>query len=171
MDNTIGEPTMATMINNLPGFIYRCANDPQWTMIYISEGCQQITGYTPDDFIGNKTLAFNDIIHSDYQKHLWDTWQELLEKKGVLEEEYSIITSNGEIRWVWERGRGIFSEEGELLFLEGFITDITDRKRTEDALKESENKYRTIFENIQDVFYQVDVEGVINEISPSIFKY
>ncbi|MBE0647162.1 MAG: PAS domain S-box protein [Bacteroidales bacterium] len=171
MDNTIGEPTMATMINNLPGFIYRCANDPQWTMIYISEGCQQITGYTPDDFIGNKTLAFNDIIHPDYQQHLWDTWQEVLEKKGVLEEEYSIITSNGEIRWVWERGRGIFSEEGELLFLEGFITDITDRKRTEDALKESENKYRKIFENIQDVFYQVDVEGVINEISPSIFKY
>lgn len=137
---------MATMINNLPGFIYRCANDPDWTMCYISEGCLQITGYHPADFIDNKTLAFNDIIHPDFQRHLWDTWQALLKEKDVLEEEYSIITAGGEIRWVWERGRGIFSEQDELLYLEGFITDITERKRIEEALKESEEKFRTFFE-------------------------
>jgi len=171
MANKIGEPTMATMINNLPGFIYRCANDPNWTMIYISEGCQQITGYTPDDLIDNKTLAFNDIIHPDYQQHLWETWQILLEKRGVFEEEYSIINASGEIRWVWERGRGVFSSIGELLFLEGFITDITERRKAQENLKESEARYRKIFENIQDVFYQVDSRGLISDISPSIFKY
>ena len=172
MDNTIGEPTMATMINNLPGFIYRCANDPNWTMIYISEGCQQITGYTPEDFIDNKTLAFNDIIHPDYQQHLWDTWQKLLAKKGVLEEEYSIITASGEIRWVWERGRGIFSEDEELLFLEGFITDITDRKRIEEALKESEEKFRTFFEESPmgiEIYDAAGVQTAANRASFNMF--
>ncbi len=48
---------------------------------------------------------------------------------------------------------------------------VEKRKETEKALKESENKYRTIFENIQDVFYQVDQQGIIMEISPSIFRY
>jgi len=172
MDNTIGEPTMATMINNLPGFIYRCANDPNWTMIYISEGCQQITGYSPDDFIDNKTLAFNDIIHPDYQQHLWDTWQKLLAKKGVVEEEYSIITASGEIRWVWERGRGIFSEDEELLFLEGFITDITDRKRIEEALKESEEKFRTFFEESPigiEIYDAAGVQTAANRASFNMF--
>ncbi|NQV01380.1 MAG: PAS domain-containing protein, partial [Bacteroidia bacterium] len=171
MEKNPGEPTMATMINNLPGFIYRCANDPNWTMIYISEGCHQITGYSPNDFIGNKTLAFNDIIHPDHQEHLWQTWQELLQNKGVLEEEYSIITASGEIRWVWERGSGIFSDDGELLFLEGFITDISERIQAQDAQKESETKYKKIFDDIQDVFFQVDTGGLIRELSPSIFRF
>jgi len=144
------ERTKETLLDNLPGFIYRCANDHDWTMIYISEGCQRITGYSPDDFINNKTLAYNDIVHPDYQEPLWNKWQELLKKKEYFEEEYPIITASGETRWVWERGCGIFSEDDQLLFLEGFITDISDRKHAEEALKESEEKYRRIVEHLPD---------------------
>ena len=131
------ERVLSTLISNLPGFVYRCRNDPDWTMEYISEGCFEITGYAPNDLIGNTTLAFNDIVHPDYREALWKLWQELLEKHEVFEEEYPIIARNGEIRWVWERGRGIFSEDDQLLFLEGFITDVTERKQAEERLKKS----------------------------------
>ncbi len=128
------ERVWATLINNLPGFVYRCANDRDWTMEYVSHGCLKVTGYASEDFIGNNNLAYNDIVHPDYREPLWEKWQKLLINKGVFEEEYSIIAKGGETRWVWERGLGIFSNEGQLLFLEGFITDITDRKRAEDSI-------------------------------------
>ncbi len=134
------ERVLSTLISNLPGFVYRCRNDPDWTMEYVSDSCLDITGYSPQDFIGNVTLAYNDIVHPDYREPLWRLWQDLLEKHEIFEQEYPIITRNGDIRWVWERGRGIFSEEGQLLYLEGFITNITERKQAEERLKKSKEQ-------------------------------
>ncbi len=136
-----------TLISNLPGFVYRCANDRNWTMEFISDGCLNITGYTPDDFINNKKLAFNDIIHPDYQEAIFKKWDELLRQMKVFKDEYPIITATHEIRWVWEQGRGVFDDNGKLLHLEGFITDVTDRKGIENALRESEQRFRNFFEN------------------------
>ena len=129
------ERILSTLISNLPGFVYRCKNDRAWTMEFISEGCRDLTGYSPEDFIGNQNLSFNDIIDPDYREHLWKKWQQTLENKEVFEEEYKIITRSGETRWVWERGRGIYSEDNTLLFLEGFITDISWRRNIEEMLK------------------------------------
>lgn len=126
----------ATLISNLPGFVYRCANDQNWTMEFISEGCESVTGYTPDDFINNKKVAYIDIIHPDYIEVMIEKWDEMIHHNKVFKEEYPIITANGEIRWVWEQGRGIFNESGVLLNLEGFITDVTERKQAEKALQD-----------------------------------
>ncbi len=130
------EQKLSTLISNLPGFVYRCANDRNWTMEFISDGCKEITGYAPEDFLNNNKLTYNDIIHSDYQAPLYLKWQSLLKERKTFEDEYPIITADGEARWVWERGRGFFSEEGTLLHLEGFITDITLRKTSEEALNQ-----------------------------------
>jgi len=131
------ERFLSTLISNLPGFAYRCRNDRDWTMEFISDGCTEITGYAPEDFIGNSTLAFNDIIHPEFREKLWKTWQEQLESNTVFEEEYPLITRDGSIRWVWEKGRGVFSGDGKLLFLEGFISDITGRRQMEEALRQA----------------------------------
>jgi PAS domain S-box-containing protein len=104
-------------------------------MEYLSDGFTKITGYCVDDIMEFKSLTYNDIIHPDYREYLWDQWQELLKIKSPLEEEYPIITKSGEIKWVWERGRGIFNDDGTLIYLEGFVADITDRKRTEQIQK------------------------------------
>ena len=124
------ERALATMIGNLPGFVYRCANDHDWTMTFISDQCADVTDYTASDFLGNK-ITYNDIVRPDYREPLREKWQETLRRKDFFEEEYPIITASGETRWVWERGRGVFNPAGELLFLEGFIWNITDRKREE----------------------------------------
>jgi len=138
------ERAFSSLVSNLPGFAYRCANDKNWTMLFISDGCAEITGYKPEDFINNKLLAFNDIIHPDFQDEIWEKIQSAIETKSAYEFEYQITNSNGTLLWVWERGRGVFAENGELKFMEGFISDISERKRAEKALKESEDKFRNL---------------------------
>jgi len=124
------ERQLSSMISNLPGFVYRCANDHDWTMTFISGQCADLTGYSASDFLQNK-ITFNEIVRPDYREPLREKWQETLRRKDFFEDEYPIVAASGEIRWVWERGRGVFDPTGELLFLECFIWDITDRKREE----------------------------------------
>ncbi|BAX81056.1 response regulator [Labilibaculum antarcticum] len=136
---------METLLDNLPGFVYSCANDRDWQMKYISEGCKEITGYTSLEFTEQKKINFNQIILPEYRDLLWDKWQETLGRKGVLEEEYPIRNKDGEIHWVWESGRGVFDGD-QLISLEGFITDITKQKNAENSRKTSEAKFKKIFE-------------------------
>ena len=137
------ERTLETLIGNLPGFIYRCANDHDWTMQFLSDGCKDITGYDSDDFLQNK-IAFNDIVHPDFQESLRQKWDVALKQRGAFEEEYPIFTAQGETRWVWERGQGIFDKAGQLLFLEGFITDITLRKLADEKIREGWERYKSL---------------------------
>lgn len=138
------------LISNLPGFVYRCANDKDWTMYYISNGCEVITGYSSDEFLSDRKVSFNNIIHPDYQSKIHLIWEEVLQNRSTFEYEYPIIAKNGEQRWVWERGYGVFSENSELLFLEGFITDVTERKNASEKLKQSEQNYRQVIEHLPD---------------------
>ncbi len=142
-----------TLVSNLPGFVYRCRNDRYWTMEYLSENFYKITGYKPEEVVGNKVLSFNDLIHKDHQERIWVKYQIVLNKKEVFQDEYPIITKNGEIRWVFEQGRSIYDEKGKVIAIEGYITDITSRKEIEEKLKESEKKYRALFENSADAIF------------------
>ena len=124
----------STLIENLPGFAYRCDNDNNWTMSFISSGCYEVTGYKSDDFLKSQMVNFNNIIHPEYQQYLWNKWQICINNKIPLEEEYRIIKASGDIAWIWERGRGVFDNQDRLLYLEGFITDITKMKKNEEEL-------------------------------------
>jgi PAS domain S-box-containing protein len=115
---------IASLIENLPGMGYACKNDEKWTMEFVSKGSVELTGYKPEDLIDNRVLAFADIIHPDDREHVWEQVQEALTKKQIYKILYRIRTAWGEIRWVWEHGLGIFSNDGKLLSLQGFIQPI-----------------------------------------------
>ncbi len=172
------ERVLATLISNLPGFVYRCTNDHDWTMTYISDGCRDLTGYEPRDFLENSLLTYNDIIHPDYRERVWEKWQALLDRHEVFEDEYPIITKSGETRWVWERGRGIFSADNRLLFLEGFITDVTSRRSVEQALGkktgELEKKsryYELLLRTSTDAIHVVDRDGRLREWNQAFLSH
>ena len=149
-----------TLLLNLEGMVYNCENDKNWTMKFVSAGCLKLTGYKPEELIENKKISFNDLILPKYQDSLWELWQKKLKSHEPVEIEYEIKTASGEINWVLERGRGIYNENGQLTHLEGLITDITDRKKTEITLQESEKRFKYLFDQSPVSIWEEDFSKV-----------
>ncbi|MBN2445835.1 MAG: PAS domain-containing protein [Phycisphaerae bacterium] len=126
------ERTLATLMSNLPGMAYRCLNDEHWTMVFVSDGCHQVTGYQAHDLVNNYAVTYANLIHEDDRESVRVQIEDGLDQNSAFEVTYRIHAATGDVRWVWERGRGVFAESGKLLFLEGFIWDITKRRRTEE---------------------------------------
>ncbi|HUS77017.1 MAG TPA: GAF domain-containing protein [Methanothrix sp.] len=131
--------TLSTLMGNLPGMAYRCKNDRQRTMEFVSDGCLALTGYKPEELIHNTVISFADLIHPDDQNYVWNEVQEAIAERRPFRLIYR-IRSRSDIKWVLEQGQGIFLPDGELLALEGFINDITERKLAEEALKRTQEE-------------------------------
>jgi len=120
--------SLFSLASNLPGMMYRCRNNRDWTMEFVSAGCSELTGYDATH-ITNSTSAWGDIIHPEAREYVWMSIQSAVQNQQPFDLTYRIITQDGKEKWVWERGQGHFSANGELLGLEGLITDITDNRR------------------------------------------
>lgn len=141
---------LETLISNLPGLVFRCRNDADWTMEFMSQTCLKITGYQPEAFSNNRDLSYSDIIHPEDKKLVWDEIQQSIDQNRIYHVQYRIINKNQDVKWVYEHGQAVFSEKGEVLALEGIIFDISDQILSELALKESEERFRSIVEFSQE---------------------
>lgn len=140
------ERSMSVLLSNLPGVAYRCRNDKSWTMTFLSQGCQDLTGYTAEELIEGSEVTYYDLIHSDYRSKTFERWEQDVAENRMSSDEYVIRTKSGESKWIWEQSIPIPDENGDLTHSEGFIQDITNIKKAEQALKESEDRFKTIFE-------------------------
>ncbi|MBT4287437.1 MAG: PAS domain-containing protein [Bacteroidetes bacterium] len=128
------ERSKSTLISNLQGMAYRCENAKNWPFLFVSEGAKNLTGYSKDEFTKQKVFL-NDLIVKEDREHVWETVQNAIVKDLPFVIEYRICTAEGKLKWVWEKGRKISSGDNQLIFLEGFISDITDFKEAEITLK------------------------------------
>ncbi|MDD4134031.1 MAG: EAL domain-containing protein [Eubacteriales bacterium] len=128
------ERSKSVLLANLQGMAYRCNFDRDWTMQFVSSGCQALTGYQPEDLIGNQRVSFNDLISPEFREIVWDKWSHALAERKPFRLEYAIITARGERKWVLEIGQGVYNDRGGVEALEGIIVDITDRKEADDHL-------------------------------------
>jgi len=128
---------LATLISNLPGAAFRCLPDENWTMEYISNGCRELCGYAPEEIMASKPFWLQ-LVHPDDIEGVTKIVESCISENKPFQVEYRIHHRNGENRWLWEQGQGVFSEEGELLAIEGFVTDFTELKKTRVQLVQSE---------------------------------
>ncbi len=126
------ERQLATLMDNLPGMAYRCLYDEHWTMKFVSSGCQELTGYRPEELIDNQLVAFAELVDPAGNDAILHKVEEAIGAAEPFSVEYQITRKDGERIWVWERGRGV--EDNGQLVLEGIILDITERKRLEQEL-------------------------------------
>ncbi|WP_245290965.1 PAS domain-containing protein [Methyloligella halotolerans] len=129
--------TVETLLNNLPGFVYRCRNNRQWTMEYMSKGCEILTGYPTEALVNSQQLTYADLIVPEDREQVWNGVQISLCQNVPFELEYRIRTARGAEKWVHEYGRGNFSISGELLGVEGFVTDLAHQRREPSRADES----------------------------------
>ena len=129
------EGRFRTLVQNIPGAVYRCAADAHWTVAYISKAIEEIVGYPAKEFISH-LRTYASVIHPDDRRQVEETvWAGLQERRPYVIE-YRVIHANGLVRWVYEKGQGVFAADGQVRFLDGAIFDITERKLAEDALQQ-----------------------------------
>ena len=151
------ERKISTLMSNLPGMAYRCLNDEKWTIEFISDGCFNLTGYEPSDLIGNNRITYSNLIHPDDRNEVWDKVQVAVSEKQPFQLTYRIKTAKGDEKWVWEQGQSIYGNNGELLALEGFIIDITDRKKAEENLRKSQERFHLVTRATNDAIWDWDL--------------
>jgi len=124
-----------TMMSNLPGMVYQCLNDPpNFTFTFVSEGSLALSGYTPEELMGNNALKFFDMVHPDDVEPLAKENEVTLSVGLPLETTFRIVMKDGTVKHIWERSRVVERKpDGIPHILEGFYTDITEQRRLEAA--------------------------------------
>jgi PAS domain S-box-containing protein len=120
------EEQFRALVGNVPGAIFRCALDADWTMEFLSDAIADISGYPSSDFIGNRVRTFTSIVHPDDRVPL----EKAVGDGSSYSVEYRVLHANGDVRWVLERGQAVRDAQGEV-WLTGAIFDVSDRKRAE----------------------------------------
>jgi diguanylate cyclase (GGDEF)-like protein/PAS domain S-box-containing protein len=161
---------LRTLLGNLDGMVYRCLDDAEWTMEFVSEGCRRLTGYDADDLVLNRRVSYESLTHHADRRRVREEIQASLRQSGRFDCEYRIIHANGESRWVWERGSGIFDSSGTLLAIEGIIQDITVRKQFNHALREAERRYYNLFENALEGIFRTTTTGQFLDANPALAR-
>lgn len=147
-----------TLINNLPGLVYRFKADSIWSMNFVSDKSAAITGYKPAQLINDNEVSYYNLIHQEDRQRIFGLVQKAIEERKPYQLVYRIKTANGYDKWVWEQGTGIFNESNdELIALEGFITDVTEQKSVEDQL----NLHNIALETTANGIVITDKDGLV----------
>jgi diguanylate cyclase (GGDEF)-like protein/PAS domain S-box-containing protein len=161
---------LGTLLANLEGMVYRCRLDEHWTMEFVSEGCLTLTGYREEDILFNSRISYDKITHPDDRHHVRTTILTAVTNNRHFDVEYRIVRADGTVRWVWERGTNITHGRKDWDVLEGFIQDITERREADEALREAERRYRSIFENAIEGIYQSTPSNGYLAVNPALAR-
>jgi PAS domain S-box-containing protein len=146
------EERFRTLVANVPGVIFRCAIDADWTMSYLSDEIEELAGYSSSDFIANQVRTFGSIIHPEDAGAVAGEIERAVAKERPYTIEYRVIHRDGQIKHVVERGQAVVTPEGRML--DGAIFDLTDRNLAEEARL----KLAAIVESAPDAIVGTDLE-------------
>jgi len=159
---------LATLMSNLPGMAYRCRPDEHWTMEFVSEGCRGLTGYAPADLVGNCKVAFADLIEPEDLELVRREVNEGVTAGRSFRITYRIRAADGQRKWVFEQGCAVRDATGAVVALEGFISDITDQKKSEASLRESEEMFRSLSASSPVGVFVADILGAWIYVNPRL---
>lgn len=145
------------LVHNLQGMAYRCLNDSEWSMIFVSQGCHDLTGYYPEELLPGGSITWERMTHPDDRGPVRARITSHFAVGRRFDVQYRIVTRTGQVRWVAERGIVVADERGRPV-IEGFVEDVTERRATIMALAQAEQRYRHIFEHASEGIFQSSKE-------------
>ena len=128
-----------SLLAAVPGASFRCTPDANWSVVFISDAIQALSGYTPANYYASNTLL-HDFVHADDRPLVHQQVQAAIAQDESYIVEYRAQHRDGRELWVWEQGHGVRNASGTVIWLDGVIFDISARKHTEIALREAKDQ-------------------------------
>jgi diguanylate cyclase (GGDEF)-like protein/PAS domain S-box-containing protein len=164
------ERMLKMLLAQLDAMVYRCRDDEFWTMEFVSDGCRALTGYRPEDLLFNSRISYEEITYPEDRSRVRTAIREAIAAQRRFDVAYRILRADGAVRWVSERGVGVFGPDGKLQAIQGFVEDITRQREDEQALRDAELRYRSIFENALEGIFQTTPEGRYLAANPALAR-
>ncbi len=161
----------ATLVTNLPGMVYRCRHDEAWTMIFVSFGVEELTGYQTHEILHNSSISYNEIIHPEDRDAIRKVVESSLRNNQSFDYQYRIVSRDGTVKWVREQAKGICDLSGELMYIEGFVMDITREKKALQEVEFQSHFLGLIIDNIPFPLFYKDVNGVYGGCNKYFCEY
>ncbi len=169
-DQTDASWMFQTLLANLDGMVYRCRDDADWTMEFVSEGCARLTGYAAEDLLLNGRLSYEELTHPDDRRRVRETINAAVAANRRFQVEYRIQHADGKVCWVWEHGGGVRDATGRVVAIEGIVEDVTERVEAEHALREAERRYRSLFDNAIEGIFRTTPDGRYLDANPALAR-
>ena len=157
------ERRLATLLDNLPGMAYRCKADPHWTMEFVSRASQGLTGYGPEELVGNARTSYAALIHPEDAAFVRSEVRRAVDAGVPFALEYRIRDAGGREKRVWEKGRAVAGESGAVA-LEGFIADVTQRYAAEEDARRLAARLERLTQAVQSLAAARDVGSVTDVV-------
>lgn len=159
------EEKFRRLAENIPGIIYLMRNDEQNTVIYINEQIFQLTGHSCNEFLDGK-VNLVQLIHEDDKVYVDNVRKKSIVDKVSFQLEYRIRHMTKGWRWISETGVGVYDGDTPLL-LEGFITDITEKKESEEELRRMADENSRMFNNSLSLACISNFNGYLEKLNPA----
>ncbi|HET8806837.1 MAG TPA: PAS domain S-box protein, partial [Methylophaga sp.] len=154
---TEAERSLSQLLSNLSGFAYRCLFDEKWTMLYVSDAFEKLTGYPPEAVLNNNQIDYYSIIHPDDRARVAAEIRHASDNLQNFQLEYRIVRKDGDERWVLEQGSDVRDENGDVIAVEGYITDITQQKAIDALVRQSEQRFQLLSKATNDALWDWDM--------------
>jgi diguanylate cyclase (GGDEF)-like protein/PAS domain S-box-containing protein len=164
------ERMLKMLLSQLDAMVYRCRDDEFWTMEFVSEGCKAVTGYRPEDLLFNSRISYEEVTHPEDRARVRAAIRDAIGARRRFDVAYRIVRADGAVRWVTERGGGMHAPDGSVQAIQGFVEDITRQREDEQALRDAEARYRSIFENAIEGIFQTTPEGRYLSANPALAR-
>jgi PAS domain S-box-containing protein len=170
MDNLSPEEGAAlyrTLTENLPGIVYRVYIQENHRMQFFNDMLEQLTGYRAEELVHGEVCSIDPLIHPEDRAFVIQKVNRAILRNSLFEIEYRLRHKNGTIRYMWERGRPVKGADGQPLFIDGVIFDITEKKQIEEELRSANEKLQALIQASPLAIIGLDTEGRVLTWNPA----
>ena len=155
------EERFRSLVANVPGVIYRVLPSHGWTTLFVSDAIEEITGYSAQTFLDNPGL-WSKIIYREDLPRITQLINQSISQRQPYAFECRMVCADGDIRWIYERGQGMWDQWGNLLYLDGAIIDLTDRKHNEEILQRQAQRDRLLTTLSQRIRESLNLDEILD---------
>jgi PAS domain S-box-containing protein len=153
---SLSEQKYHQLVMNLPGVVFRCAHDPQWHFLYLSEGLQNLFGFEPADWVAKPERGLWSLLCPPDREAAQEAMHAAIARQTSFSVDCRIMTANGSSCWANIRGQAVPGADGEIQWIDGVILDITERMHVAEALRDSEERLRLTIDSMDDLVFVFD---------------